>query len=75
MVRVETTILEKGDGSPMINATLRLKRMADDGAPMSDSEHLTVKGGEYETLMAVVDVINGFPGNAGFDVQIDFDPS
>lgn len=45
------------------------------GAPMPDSDHLTVKGGENEALMAAADVIKGLPGNAGFDVKIDFDPS
>lgn len=88
----------------MINATLKLTRIADDGAemfrkyyvvadfagargqgkasiialsvgaPMPDSEHLTVKGGENEALMAAADLIKGLPGNAGFAVKIDFDP-
>lgn len=89
----------------MINATLKLTRMADDGAkmfrkyylvadfadvrgrgkasiiplsvgaPMPENEHVIVKGGEKEALMAAADVIKGLPGNAGFDVKIDFDPS
>ena len=42
---------------------------------MPDSDHLTVKGGENEVLMAAADVIKGLPGNAGFDVKIDFEPS
>ena len=45
------------------------------GAPMPDDEHLTVKGGESEALIAATDLIKGLPGNAGFDAKIDFDPS
>lgn len=45
------------------------------GAPMPDAEHLTVKGGENEALMAAADAIKRLPGNAGFAVKIDFDPS
>lgn len=45
------------------------------GAPMPDVEHLTVKGGENEALMAAADMIKGLPGNSGFAVKIDFDPS
>ncbi len=45
------------------------------GAPMPEAEHLTVKGGESEALMAAADVIKGLPGNSGFEVKIDFDPS
>ncbi len=89
----------------MINATLKLTRVADDGAemfrkyyliadfsdvrgqakasivplsvgaPMPASEHLTVKGGENEAMMAIADLIKALPGNEGFAVKIDFDPS
>lgn len=45
------------------------------GAPMPDAEHLTVKGGENEALMAAADLIKGLPDNAGFSLKIDFDPS
>ena len=45
------------------------------GAPMPDDEHLTVKGGENEALLAATDLIKGLPGNAGFVAKIDFDPS
>jgi len=45
------------------------------GAPMPDDEHLTVKGGENEALIAATDLIKGLPGNAGFAAKIDFDPS
>jgi hypothetical protein len=45
------------------------------GAPMPDAEHLTVKGGENEALMAAADLIKGLTGNVGFSVKIDFDPS
>lgn len=45
------------------------------GAPMPDAEHLAVKGGENEALMAAADLIKGLPGNAGFFAMIDFDPS
>lgn len=45
------------------------------GAPMPDAEHVTVKGGESEALIAATDLIKGLPGNAGFDAKIDFDPS
>jgi hypothetical protein len=89
----------------MINATLKLTRVANDGAemfrkyflvsdfadvrgqakasviplsvgaPMPTSEHLTVKGGENEAMMAMADLIKGLPGNEGFAAKIDFDPS
>ena len=45
------------------------------GAPMPDNEHLTVKGGESEALIAATDLIKRLPGNAGFDAKIDFDPN
>jgi hypothetical protein len=45
------------------------------GAPMPDTEHLTVRGGENEALMAAVDVIKSLSGNEGFAAEIDFDPS
>jgi hypothetical protein len=44
------------------------------GAPMPDTEHLTVRGGENEALMAAVDVIKSLSGNEGFAAEIDFDP-
>ena len=34
------------------------------GAPMPDDEHLTVKGGENEALIAATDLIKGLPGKA-----------
>ncbi len=97
-------IPEKDTGHKMINATLRLTRIADDGAemfrkyylvadfsdvrgqgkasiiplsagaPMPDGEHLIVKGGENEAMMAAADLIKGLPGNTGFLAAIDFDP-
>jgi hypothetical protein len=45
------------------------------GAPMPDGEHLVVKGGENEAMMAAAGLIKGLPGNAGFSATIDFDPS
>lgn len=105
MDQTETAILGKGQATPVINATLKLTRIADDGAemfrkyylvadfaevrgqgkasiiplsvgaPMPDAEHLTVKGGENQALMAAADVIKGLPGNTGFSANIDFDPS
>ena len=101
----ESAILGKGLATSMINATLKLTRIADDGAemyrkyylvadfaevrgqgkasiiplsvgaPMPDAEHLTVKGGENEALIAAADVIKGLPGNAGFSANVDFYPS
>ena len=44
------------------------------GAPTPDTEHLTVRGGENEALMAAVDVIKSLSGNEGFAAEIDFDP-
>ena len=45
------------------------------GAPMPESDQITVRGGETEAMMAAVSSIKALADNAGFDAEIDFDPS
>jgi hypothetical protein len=45
------------------------------GAPMPESDQLTVRGGETEAMMAAIKAIKELPGNEGFVGEIDFEPS
>ena len=45
------------------------------GAPMPESDQMSVRGGENEALMAAADLIRQLPGNAGFTAEVNLDPS
>lgn len=89
----------------MINATLRMTRVSDDGAemyrkyfivadfgvirgqgkfsiipmsqgaPMPESERMTVKGGEQEALLAAIESLKSLAGNEGFSAELSLDPT
>ncbi len=45
------------------------------GAPMPESDQLSVPGGEQEALIAAADLLRSLPGNEGFTAQVDLEPS
>ncbi len=45
------------------------------GAPMPDSDQITVKGGETEAMLAATDLIRGLAENQGYAAEVNLEPS
>ncbi len=45
------------------------------GAPMPETDQMTVRGGENEAILAAIDVIRELPDNEGYTAEVNLEPS